>query len=113
MSAEDAVRGWYLGGSSPSKLDSSRRSQYENLKSHIRPGIEVAFTGPTGIVRFIFASEGSAIGPGWVKGIEYVPSDSVKEGIRLPDLDKANSLPARVYIREIEPRWFVFYQRDE
>lgn len=113
MSTEDALRGWYLGSSSPSKLDGSHRSQYESLKSQIRPGIQVAVTGPTGIVRVIFASEGSAIGPGWVKGIEYVPSGSVKEGVRLPDLDKAASLPASVYVREIEPRWFVFYQRDE
>lgn len=41
--------------------------------------------GYTGVVRFIFAGEGVAIGPGWVKGIEYVPGDYGKEGTLLPD----------------------------
>jgi hypothetical protein len=113
MAAEDAQRGWYLGTSSPSKLDQSRRSEYKSLISQIRPGLDVVTNGYTGVVRFLFAGEGVAIGPGWVKGIEYVPSDYSREGVLLPDLDKAASLPARVYMREIEPRWFVFYQRDE
>ncbi|MGA8216812.1 MAG: hypothetical protein WB799_24715 [Candidatus Sulfotelmatobacter sp.] len=113
MATEDARRGWYLGGSDPSKPDQPRRDEYKKLISQIRPGLRVAMTGPTGVVRFIFAGEGSAIGPGWVKGIEYVPGGYGWEGVLLPDLDKAASLPASVYIREIEPRWFIFYQRDE
>jgi len=112
MVTQDARRGWYLGGSDPHKPDQPRRDEYKNLISQIRPGLQVAFTGPTGVVRFIFASEGTAIGPDWVKGIEYVPGDSW-DGVLLPDLDKAASLPAHVYIREIEPRWLIFYQRDE
>lgn len=113
MAAEDARRNWYLGASDPSKLDQSRRDGYKKLISEIRPDLQVAMNGTTGVVRFIFAGEGVAIGPGWVKGIEYVPSDHGWEGILLPDLDKAASLPARVYIRQIEPKWFIFYQRDE
>jgi hypothetical protein len=112
MATEDARRGWYLGASDPGKLDQPRRDEYKKLISQIRPGLQVAMNGTTGVVRFIFAGEGTAIGPGWVKGIEYVPGDSW-EGILLPDLDKAASLPAHVYIREIEPRWLIFYQRDE
>jgi hypothetical protein len=57
--------------------------------------------------------EGTAIGPGWVKGIEYVPGGYSREGVLSADLDGARKLPARVYIRQIEPNWFVFYQRDE
>ena len=113
MAAEDARRNWYLGASDPSKLDQSRRDRYKKLLSEIRPDLQVAMNGNTGVVRFPFAGEGVAIGPGWVKGIEYVPSDYSREGVLLPDLDKAASLPARVYMREIEPRWLIFYQRDE
>jgi len=113
MAAEDARRGWYLGTSSPSKLDQSRRSEYKSLISQIRPGLDVVTNGYTGVVRFIFAGEGSAIGPDWFKGIEYVPGDYSREGVLLPDLNKAASLSANVYIREIEPRWLIFYQRDE
>ena len=113
MATEDARRGWYLLGSDPNKPDQPRRGEYKNLISQIRPGLQVAMTGPTGTVRFIFAGEGTAIGPGWVKGIEYVPGDYGQEGILLPDLDKAASLPAHVYMLEIEPRWLIFYQRDE
>lgn len=113
MAAEDARRGWYLGASDPSTLDQSRRSEYKSLTSQIRPGLRVAMNGTTGVVRFIFAGEGSAIGPGWAKGIEYVPGDYGREGVLLPDLNGAASLSANVSIREIEPRWLIFYQRDE
>jgi hypothetical protein len=113
MATEDARHGWYLGASDPSKLQQSRLDGYKRLISEIRPGLQVAMNGTTGVMRFIFAGEGVAIGPGWAKGIEYVPGDYGKEGVPLPDLNKAVSLPASVYIREIEPKWFIFYQRDE
>jgi len=113
MAAEDARRGWYLGASNPSVPDQSRWSEYNKLLSQIRPGLVVGMNGTTGVVRFIFAGQGVAIGPGWVKGIEYVPGDFSREGILLPDLNKAASLPAHVYMRQIEPKWFIFYQRDE
>jgi hypothetical protein len=113
MASDDAQRGWYLGASDPSKLDQSRQNEYKKLISGIRPGPDVAMNGSTGVVRFIFAGKGSAIGPGWAKGIEYVPGDYKSEGVPLANLDNASNLPARVYIRQLEPRWFVFYQRDE
>jgi hypothetical protein len=31
----------------------------------------------------------------------------------LNTLDHASSLAANVYARQIEPHWFVFYQRDD
>ncbi len=113
MAAEDARRGWYLGASDKGALDQSRRNEYNNRISQIHPGLDVAMNGTTGVVRFIFAGDGTAIGPGWVKGVEYVPRDYSREGLLLPDLNKAPSLPANVYIREIEPKWLIFYQRDE
>jgi hypothetical protein len=113
MAAEDARRNWYLGASDTSKLDQSRRDAYKKLISEIRPDLQVAMNGTTGVIRFLFAGEGVAIGPGWAKGIEYVPGDYGQEGVLLPDLNKAAGLQARVYIRQIEPKWFIFYQRDE
>ncbi len=113
MAAEDARHSWYLGASDPSKLEQSRWDGYKKLISEIRPELQVAMDGTSGHIRFIFGAEGVAIGPGWAKGIEYVPGDYKREGVLLPDLNKAASLPANVYIREIEPKWFLFYQRDE
>jgi hypothetical protein len=113
MAAEDARHNWYLGASDSSKLDQSRRDGYKKVTSEIRPELQVAMNGTTGVIRFIFARRGVAIGPGWVKGIEYVPGDFSGEGVLLPDLDKAADLSANVYIRQIEPKWFIFYQRDE
>ena len=48
-----------------------------------------------------------------MKGIRYVPDEFSGEGLLLPDLDKAAGLSANVYIRQIDARWFIFYQRDE
>lgn len=113
MAAEDARRNWYLGASDLSTLDQSRQSEYKNLIFQIHPELQAAMNGTTGVVRFIFAGEGTAIGPDWIKGIEYVPGDYSREGVLSPDLNNAASLPANVYMREIEPTWFIFYQRDE
>ena len=113
MATEDARRGWYLGASDPGKLDQPRRDEYKNLPSQIRPGLQVTINGNTGVVRFIFAQKGSTVGPGWAKGIEYVPGDFSREGLLLPDLDKADSLQANVYMRQMEPNWFIFYQHDQ
>jgi hypothetical protein len=66
MAAEDARRNWYLGASDPSKLDQSRRDGYKKLTSEIRPELQAAMNGTTGVIRFIFARQGVAIGPGWV-----------------------------------------------
>jgi hypothetical protein len=113
IATEDMRRGWYLGASDLSKLEQSRRSEYKNLISQVNP-VLVAMNGSTGVVRFIFAYKGTTIGPSSAKGIEYVPGDYKREGVLLPDLNKAASLPTDdVYIRQIEPKWFIFYQRDE
>jgi hypothetical protein len=67
-----------------------------------------------GTTRFVVAEgEFMAVGSGWGKGITYIPGDPSKKGNILPDLDNARKLPPGVYIRQIEPHWFVFYQRDE
>jgi hypothetical protein len=126
MATEDARNGRYLdapyfdGGS---KFDKSRQQEYENIISEIRPGLHVAIDGHDKVVRFIFAGGGtSAIGPGWVKGIEYVPESFEIEGVTYSqgwqgivstNLDNARMLPANVYVRQIEPKWFIFYQKTD
>jgi hypothetical protein len=55
----------------------------------------------------------SAISSGWLKGIEYVPGSFEKKGVILQNLDGANTLSAGVYLRQIEPNWFIVYQRTD
>lgn len=139
MATEDARNGLYLdtfdtSGLEGSKFGKSRQEEYKKLISEIRPGLNITIDGhdkvvsvksggsngpysvtnfETATLRFHFAGEGSAIGPGWAKGIEFVPGDYRREGVILTNLDKANTLPANVYLQPIETNWFIFYQRDE
>jgi hypothetical protein len=34
-------------------------------------------------------------------------------GTQRDTLDESGQLPAGVYLRKLEPRWFLFFQRDE
>ena len=128
MATEDSRRGLYLDSSifyvpdpsQPNHFEKSRQQEYTNLISEIRPSQRVVIVG-LGIVtifevtsvRFIFAGGGTAIGPDWVKGIEFVPGDFRRDGVLLTNLDGASALPANVYLRQIETNWFIFYQRDD
>jgi hypothetical protein len=111
MAAEDAQHGWYLGFSDLHRLEKSRQQEYERLLSEIRQNLDATMDNHW--LRFIFAHHGIAIGPGWVKGIEYVPTNYVKAGILQTNLDAVGTLPANIYLREIETNWFIFYQRDD
>jgi hypothetical protein len=133
MATEDAQHGWYFN--SPdfegAKLTKSRSQEYKDLVSSIKAGLTV-YTDYDSSMRFIFADGGTfAIGPGWVKGIEYVPESygsngviygicEIKgtnyqdgQGVVLTNLDNAQTLPANVYLQPIESNWFIFYQRDD
>lgn len=119
---------YFVGG----KLNESRLQEYKHLVPEISPGLTVGTDYDSGM-RFILAGGGtSAIGPGWAKGIEYVPgshetngaiygNSEIKavtyqqqwKGIVLTNLDNAQTLPANVYLRPIESNWFLFYQRDD
>lgn len=129
MAAEDAQRGLYLDAPyfKGSKFSTPRRNEYEKLISAIHPGIEATMDGYGDGMRFIFAGGGtSAIGPGWVKGIEYVPGSyetngaiySQREvpkwqGLISTNLDNVQTLRANVYLRPIQSNWFIFYQRTD
>lgn len=111
MAAEDSVP--YLSASHlSSKLSDARKQRYKDILSEIHPDLIVT-VGPKA-VRFIFATGGlSAISPGWLKGIEYVSGDPAREGIPCTDLDNPRSLPqGGVYLRQIEPKWFLVFQSE-
>jgi hypothetical protein len=94
-----------------SALPDARRSEYRRLLRLYR-GLTIGVDNDGG-VRFVFASTGQAIGSGRAKGIQFVPDKSKLIGARMDNLDATEKLQAGVYLREIEPRWFLFYQRDE
>jgi hypothetical protein len=115
MASEDVQHGWYFNapyfqGSAP---DESRRQEYSALVSKVPHCLRVD-TDYDGHMRFCFAGGGAilaAISPGWVKGIEFWPQRC--PWVMLNTLDHASTLAANVYARQIEPHWFVFYQRDD
>jgi len=133
MAAEDVRQGWYLGISETNKMNEARLQEYEQLTSEIDPGLEATMDGYGDGMRFIFAGSGpSAVGPGRVKGIEYVPESQETngaiygneemngtnyqhqwQGVVSTNLDNAQTLPANVYLRPIESNWFIFYQRSD
>jgi hypothetical protein len=115
MATKDLRNGWYFNwphfwGSAP---DQSRRQDYMKLVSGI-PQCFSVFTDYDGHIRFCFAEGSYYIWPPyprWVKRIEFWPHGC--PWAMLTNLDNARTLSANVYAREIEPQWFVFYQRDD
>ena len=96
------------------KLDETRKQEYKYLVSRIYPGLTAAVDYDATVI-FDLAGGGwfLAIGPGWMKGIEYVPGDYRRKGEIVQNLDNAKGLPSGIYLREIEPRWFIVYQHDD
>ncbi len=113
MAIEDMQRESYFSESNlNSNLDTKRKQTYKALLSEIYPHLVVTIDHNR-IVRFVFAGGGlSAIGPGWLKGIEYLPENHKAEGVR-QTLDRKNELPPGVYLKNIEGRWFIIYQKTE
>lgn len=93
------------------RLPASRRNEYGRLLK-ISPGLEIG-ANYDGSVRFVFDHAGRAIGSGWAKGLQFRPIGAKLIGTRIDSLDGAAKLTAGTYLREIDPEWFVFYQRDE
>lgn len=115
MATEDLQQkkaSYYNAASSYGKLDEKRKQEYKHLLSEIHGRTVAAdYDGSAGIV---FAGGGlSAIGPGWMKGIEYFPGDNRRKGDIVQNLDEANKLPPGVYLRQIEQNWFIVYQRTD
>lgn len=97
------------------RLNDARKNEYQNLLSEIHHSGLIITTGPQSKVRFIFAIGGlSAIGPGWLKGIEYVPEGVDPAGDILENLDQPSSLAEEgVYLHQIESKWFVIFQKED
>jgi hypothetical protein len=105
----------YLGGTPAERgtLSEKRWQRYDALLHQIYPGL-IMTTDWKKNVRFIFISCGvSAIAPGWLKGIEYMPGDHTAEGLLVENLDEGSKLAPNVYLRTIEPHWFIVYQRTD
>jgi hypothetical protein len=96
------------------RLRAIQSPQYYKLVADIYPGVKVLIDWDSS-VRFIF--QGGGLGSEWLKGIEYVPGELqlknyLAKGNLLQNLDNARNLPEGVYLREIEPNWYIVYQRD-
>jgi hypothetical protein len=97
---------------SSSKLAESRQQEYHDLLLQIGSGV-IERRDYNGTITFNLAGEGVAIGPTWGKGIMYIPGSSEKEGIVVQNLDDVSKLAPGVYLRPIEPNWFIFYQQTD
>lgn len=111
MAAEDSgVVSHFAESRLDVRLSEARRQEYKRLLPKVGSGLVI--TTSHSAVRFRLASGGLlAIGPGWLKGIEYVTSSVDREGTVVDDLDHPAALAAGgVYLRQIEPHWFVVFQ---
>jgi len=86
-------------------------NERDQLLSTLNPVPHFTYS-PFGTMGFIYGEAGSAISLGWAKGIEHVPDNQVSVGIIKPSLDDINDLPPDTYVRQLEPHWYIFYQKD-
>ena len=113
MADEDWGRQAYFSAFDPtSKLAGSRQQEYYNLLSEISSGVTET-RDYDGTVRFVLAGQGSAISPDWLKGVEYIPGNYEKKGILVHDLDNVSKLAPGIYLRQLEPNWFLVYQQTD
>jgi hypothetical protein len=97
---------------SNSKLARSRQQEYDNLLSGIGSGVSET-RDYDGTIRFVLAGQGTAISPGWLKGVEYILGNYEKKGVIVHDLDDVSKLATGVYLRQLEPNWFLVYQQTD
>jgi hypothetical protein len=115
MAAEDAKSMGYFNAGDLTKLPVLRQQEYKRLIHEIHPCTGISIwqigIGPDNAVRFEAASGGLlAIGPEWSKGIEYIPDDYKNHGARLlHSLDNPGTLSEGIYLREVEPNWYIYY----
>lgn len=98
MTTEDMHEASYFSETNVSnRLPVSRRNEYKDLLK-LLPGLQVGADYDGG-VRFVLASKGQAIGPGWAKGIQFIKDITNLKGTRIDTLDGSAKLPAGVYLR--------------
>ena len=114
LTFEDSKEQWFFDNYNLGvNLGGARIKEYKKLISSIDSALNITVDDQS--VRFHFASGGiSVIGPGWYKGIEYIPGNIKREGTIVTDLDNLSSLPVGdVYLKEITPQWFIFFQNTD
>lgn len=94
-------------------LSEAKRQEYKSrlaeIDSHVT--LTVDFDGT---VRFIFQVRGdSAVGPGSLKGVEFLPKTARPGGPLRRDLDLADKWGDGIFLRPLAGRWFIFFQRTE
>jgi hypothetical protein len=105
---------YYWSSGLSDKITGERRQAYLRLLATLPPMLSVTTEKSTGTVKFILVGTGtSAVGSGTDKGIEYIPGDPSEIGVVASDLDHADEMPADLYLRQIEPHWFIEYERFE
>lgn len=88
----------------PPGISQERKQQYRDLLLEMRPCVSAALVFGNGWARFC-ANGG--------KGVEYIP-EGRSRSLQLQDtLDRVDDLPPGVYYREIDPDWYVFYQKND
>jgi hypothetical protein len=89
-------------------LSPKRRSEYTRLLANIKPDLVMGIDVYR--ITFSYSRGGSAlsIGPGWMKGIAYLPQGHERVGMLVTNLDKP---PGQndVYIVPIESKWYIIY----
>ncbi len=120
MATEDSGQNLYITQSAiEGNITEARKQEYKTLLSEIYPRglhypgvhqVHQVDAEPDGWVRFVFAGGEFPISGGWLKGIDYQPGNRRRIGTIIQNLDKANTLPPDIYLREIEPNWYIVYQ---
>lgn len=112
MAAEDPE--WYISKADDAdpQMSMARKQEYKHHISEINSGLILIKSDNS--VKFIYTGAGLlAIGPGWDKGVIYAPGGiQPEEGVIVGSLDHPAALKANeVYMRQIEPDWFIYFQR--
>jgi hypothetical protein len=89
-------------------LSPERRSEYVSLLTSIRPDLVMGIDFDR--ITFSYSRGGStlSIGPGWMKGIAYLPHGCERVGMVVINLDKPPSQDD-VYLVPIESNWYIIY----
>jgi hypothetical protein len=93
-------------------LPLARQQEYKSLLSSITSDLMVT-VNYDGTVRFIFVVHGASIGTESMKGIEYLPESARPGASFVHDLNNPKRYADGVYLRAIEPRWFVLFQKTD
>jgi hypothetical protein len=115
MTQEDSSKGPFFSASHLDQVSPARQEQYLQLFRELPHGINIGVDAFSGSVRFIVAVGGTlTIGPEWVKGIEYLPSEPARWGQLSEQLDDPASLPwGNVYLKQVDPHWYLFVQKTD